>query len=166
MAKKGKKDSNVEVGGRFKKMLPVPINAALKQKKKDRCFDIDLEIETEQEQMEPYRARIRELQDEKRQLHEDVEKSTEDREVSCVEERDYAHREVRVIRIDTREVVERRTMTDEDRQAEIANLPKAGKKPRGLTPAGAIAAARAEKVPPAGDEHGSEDGDNEPAPTN
>lgn len=147
MAKAPKGKGNVEVGNRFKRMLPVPINPKRVQEKRDRCFDIDEEIVVEQEKMEPYKTRVRELQAEKNRLHDDVASSTEDREVACVEERDYSKREVRIIRIDTRAVVESRTMTDADRSPEIPNLDKGAKRPaanKDLTPGAAIAAARAD----------------------
>jgi len=140
---KTKQGGNVEVGERFKRMLPVPINAKRTQEKRDRCFDIDEEIKVEQEKMEPFKTRVRELQAEKGKLHDDVQSQTEDREVACIEERDYARREVRVLRIDTRAIVESRTMTDADRSPELPTLPKGEKRP--LTPGEAIAAARKDK---------------------
>jgi len=141
---KTKQGGNIEVGERFKRMLPVPINAKRTQEKRDRCFDIDEEILVEQEKMEPYKTRVRELQAESRQLHEDVKSQTEEREVPCVEERDYARREIRIMRIDTRSVVEARTMTDADRSPELPTLPKGDKRPP--TPGEAISEAR--KKPP------------------
>lgn len=144
---KTKQGGNVEVGERFKRMLPVPINAKRTQEKRDRCFDIDEEIAVEHEKMEPYKTRVRELYAESSRLHDDVKNQTEEREVSCVEERDYARREVRVLRIDTRAVVESRTMTDSDRSLELPALPKGDKRP--TTPAGAIAEARKEDKPAA-----------------
>lgn len=145
--KKTKQGGNVEVGERFKRMLPVPINAKRAQEKRDRCFDIDEEIIVEQTKMEPFKTRVRELQAEGRKLHEDVKTQTEDREVNCVEERDYSKREVRVLRIDTRQVVESRTMTDADRSPELPVLAKGDKRPAPPPPAEAIAEARKEDKP-------------------
>ena len=142
---KTKQGGNVETGERFKRMLPVPINAKRTQEKRDRCFDIDEEIIVEQEKMEPYKTRVRELQAESRKLHDDVKTQTEEKEVPCVEERDYARREVRIIRIDTRATVESRTMTDADRSPELPILPKGEKRP--ATPGEAIAQARKEPTP-------------------
>lgn len=145
--KKTKQGGNVEVGERFKRMLPVPINTKRAQEKRDRCFDIDEEIIVEQTKMEPFKTRVRELQAEGRKLHEDVKTQTEDREVHCVEERDYSKREVRILRIDTRQIVESRTMTDADRSPELPVLAKADKRPEQPTPASVIAEARKEDKP-------------------
>lgn len=164
-----KTNGNIEVGGRFPRLLPCPIDAAAVQAKKDRNFDIDGEIEAEKLLMEPFKEKIRKLQEEKIKNRKSVETMTEEQMVECVEQRDYGHREVRVVRLDTDAVVEKRTMNDADRSPELPNVPAGEQRPnpdkvipikgkRGqsgeetetipsaggstLTPAAAIAAAR------------------------
>lgn len=129
MAKRGPK--NVERGEKFKRALPCPINPAKADKKAKEIVDVLTEINVQKEKAKPYRDKVKELTLKVESLRHDITSKTEEREVTCVEERDFTHREVRVIRLDTDEVVESRTMTDEDRQEEMEDLAAPGERKPG-----------------------------------
>ncbi len=128
---KGKGPKDVEVGNKFKRMLPCPITPAKADKKAAEIVDVLTEIIIQKEKAKPYHDKVRELTLKVESLRHDIKSKTEDREVACVEERHYKTRVVRVVRIDTREVVEERTMTDDDRQEELADLSPPGERKGG-----------------------------------
>lgn len=129
---KTKAKGNIEVGERFERELPCPINKATADRKRDEVLHVLDDIDEQQAMMKPYRMKIAELHEQKRALREDIHSMTEKRKVKCVEERDYSKREVRVVRLDTRATVESRPMTDDDRQEEIEDLVPAAKRLRGI----------------------------------
>lgn len=125
--KRGPKD--LEVGSKFKRMLPCPITPAAGDKKAREIVEVLTEVIIQKEKAKPFHDKVKELTLKVESLRHDIKNKTEDREVNCVEERDYKHRAVRVRRIDTRAVVEERPMTDEDRQEELGDLAKGAKRP-------------------------------------
>lgn len=121
-----------EVVSRVKRMLPCEIDEKITKKKEKRIVHALTEKKEEQEKMNaeilPRRKRIKELEGEIETLRSQIEKGTEDREVLCEVVKDFAHLKVLVRRRDSGEVVEDRTMTEEDRQEDLLKGSKRGKK--------------------------------------
>jgi len=164
MAKKGPKD--VEYGEKFPRMLPCPITPAAADKKAREIVDVLTEITVQKENARPFTLKARELTLKVESLRHDIKSKTEDREVKCREERHYKTRVVRVVRLDTNAVVEERTMTEDDRQEELADLEQAGERKSpgklipmagGKTPEKAAEKPAEKKAPDKGEEGGSED---------
>lgn len=112
-----------EIVSTVKRMLPVDIDEKVTRKKEHRIAKALTEKKEQQELMNaeilPRRKAIKELESEIETLRSQVIKGTEDREVVCDVIKDFAHMKIVVRRRDTREVVEDRTMTDEDRQEDL-----------------------------------------------
>lgn len=123
-ARAGKKSRQKdEVVSTVKRMLAVPINEKLSLQKEHRITKALTEKKEEQEKMNaeilPRRKKIKELEGEIETLRSQVTKGTEEREVVCEVVKDYVHLKIQVRRRDTREVIEDRTMTAEDRQEDL-----------------------------------------------
>lgn len=126
---KKKGASEIKIGEKFKKELPVKINEKACERKRIRVIKAMTERNVEIEKMKPFRLKAKTLAEEINKLHDEIEASVEDRPVDCQVEYDYQHRAVRTRRLDTNQFVKdlERTMTDEDREEEL-DFPKAGKK--------------------------------------
>lgn len=132
MAKSGA-PKDVEVGAKFKRPLPCPISPAVADKKSREIVDVLTEINVQKEKAKPYKDKIRELTLNVESLRHDIKSKTEEREVTCVEERHYKRRAVVIRRLDLPKtdpasIVEERAMTDEDRSPELPDLGPAGKR--------------------------------------
>lgn len=121
-----------EVVSRVKRMLPCEIDEKITKKKEKRIVHALTAKKNEQEKMNaeilPRRKKIKELEGEIETLRAQIENGTEDREVLCEVVKDFAHMKVLVRRRDTGDVVEDRTMTDEDRQEDLLKGKGRGKK--------------------------------------
>jgi hypothetical protein len=119
-----------EIVSRVKRMLPCAIDEKVTKKKEKRIVHALTEKKDEQEKMNaeilPRRKKIKELEGEIETLRAQIENGTEDREVLCDVVKDFIHHKVLVRRRDTGDVVEDRTMTEEDRQEDL--LKARGKK--------------------------------------
>lgn len=129
---KTKAKGNIEVGERFDRELPCPINKAAADRKRDEVITVLDQIDEQNALMKPFRMKIAELHELKHELRDSIKSMTENRSVKCLEERDYSKRVVRVVRLDTRAVVEDRPMTDNDRQSEMDDLAPPTKRLRGI----------------------------------
>lgn len=78
--------------------------------------DLDAEISKLKDRRKSVNQKIREKDDERLKLSDEVEKGTELRMVTCRVDEDFAHNVVRIVRNDTGETVEERPMTAADRQ--------------------------------------------------
>lgn len=138
MAKKnGARSKNLPPGvpegvATFKRPLPVDLTDEEVQAKgrkaaklQDECEAIESRLKSQgkelRDDLKGKRGALRAL------LH-DVSNGTEDRDVACWEQMDYARGEVRVIRADSGKTVEARTMSPEERQED---LPTVGGRGRG-----------------------------------
>lgn len=120
---KGKKKSNgqIERGGIIKRELACPIDDKIADRKKDRILVCLNERVRLKEEIRPTQVTIKSLGDEVERLRKDIASRSEMREVKCREEFDYAHRVVRVRRLDTDQLVPdlERTMEAEDRMDDL-----------------------------------------------
>ena len=161
---KGKKDEKAEtkredirIGEPVKKDVRVKINVAECALKEAKVVKLEIKVKKIQLQMSPLKQEITKLNKEIDKLVADVDSSTEERTVLVREEFHYKKNLVRVVRADTNELVEERTMTKQETQFDLTQKPggivggKSGKALRlanpVLTTGEAVAAARAEKAP-------------------
>jgi hypothetical protein len=138
MAKKNGRSKNLPPGvpegaNTFKRPLPVALTDEEVQGKgrkaaklQDLCEDIESKLKTAGKEL---RDELKAKRGELRGLLHDVSNGTEDRDVLCWEQMDYARGEVRVIRADDGKTVEGRTMTADERQEKLPMAkPQRGRK--------------------------------------
>lgn len=150
MAKKTKADA-ADLGKPFKKEVLCGISEDVKKTKLERIASAlgekkDVKAEMKLATSE-YRTRINELDKEMETLREQVSEGKELRSVSVAEHKDYRRNVVEIVRADTREIVETREMTADERQQTFPEPPRGKAKKgnlRALPPAEAIASARGE----------------------
>lgn len=121
-------DSQVESSGEFERLCPVPIDGTLSKKKYDRIVEALGEVKDKKANLaeisKEKRDAISEIVDEIEVLRKQIGDGTEDRLVRCISQKDFRANKVRVIRTDTREVVEEREMTADDRQETMPGTAK------------------------------------------
>lgn len=126
--KAAKPDENREVSGEFERLCPVPIDSVLSKKKYDRIVEALGEVHDKKAELADIarerRAAIKEIEEEIEVLRKQIGDGTEDRLVRCISEKDFRANKVRVIRTDTRQVVEEREMTADDRQETMPGVNK------------------------------------------
>ena len=147
MAKAKKVDG--DLGKPFKKEVHVGLSKDAKDEKLDRIAKAlgerkDVKAEAKLATSD-HRTRINELDKEIETLREQVATGKELRSVSVAEFKDYRKNVVSIVRVDTREVVETREMTADERQETFPEVPRGAKKgQKRLGPAAEIGEARAE----------------------
>lgn len=128
------KQTDGSVGKPFKKEVLVGLSKEAKDKKLERIAEAlgeKKQVKAEAKlATSDHRTRINELDKEMETLREQVATSKELRSVSVVEHKDYRRNVVEIARADTREVVETREMTVEERQQTFPDAPR-GAKARG-----------------------------------
>lgn len=152
MAKNGAKDKTESP--KFKKAVPVKLKAGEKESKNDRIVEALGERKEVKAEMKlatsQHRTRINELDKEIETLREQINGGQELREVDCVNVKDFRNNVVKTLRVDTRETIETREMTSDERQETFPALPTGEEKKRGrgrprkTGPAEEIAEAREE----------------------
>jgi uncharacterized coiled-coil DUF342 family protein len=127
------------MGKPFKKDVLVGLSKDVKEKKLERIAEALGEVkETKGEMklaMSEHRTKIRDLEKEVEALREQVATGKELRSVSVAEVKDYRANVVSIVRVDTKEVVETRAMTTDERQETFPEVPRGGrgkKAPRAL----------------------------------
>ena len=161
-AKKGKEDESPP----FKKAVPVDLAEADIKKKEKRIVKALTAVKETRADMKlatsEHRSAIRDLEKEIDTLREQIEEGAETKEVLCVNVMDYRNNVVKTLRKDTRQIVETREMTAEERQQTFPELPTGAAKKKGrgakpLPPGRAIAAARGAGDDDEVSEHGGGD---------
>lgn len=117
-----KRDGDIRVSGKFKKAVPCPLNEEEVHEKEQRIRKNLTKIVNLKEDMKPFVDKIKALNEENGQLRIDAENATEEREVYVVNEFHFKKKKVIVKRFDTGEEVEKRDMTEEERQEEFSDL--------------------------------------------
>jgi hypothetical protein len=128
---KKKDKDDPKISGRFKRPAMCSIGDREKEKKRERVIEALTEINLQNEQMEPFKAKVKELKMEVERLRGEVKTGREEREVTCVNEFYFKQNLVKVRRVDNREIVEERPMTDEDRQEHLPSVPAPDPRPTG-----------------------------------
>lgn len=129
-ARAGKKaaDPERETSTEFERELPVKITGALIEAKRDRIVVALGEIHDLEQQLREMgsdkRAAIKEKKGEVEALRKQIGDGMEERPVKCIREMDFRANRVKVVRTDTRAIVEDRVMTAEDRQTMMPGVPK------------------------------------------
>lgn len=105
-------------GDTFKKALPVKIDEKMAHKKESEIRALLTENVLLKEKAKPFNDKRKLNSERVEELREEVESLTEEREVKCHLEYDFARREVHTRRLDTNTIVKElsRTMQDSDRQ--------------------------------------------------
>ncbi len=112
------------VGKKYKKTVQVDLTDDEIAKKEKRVVVLENKVEKAKEKMKPFKQEVKELRDEIGVLCHDVDAGTEDREVYVYDEFVFSKNEVLVKRTDDDKLVEKRTMTAEEREEEL-DLPDA-----------------------------------------
>lgn len=144
---KDKKATKIEGAGKpYKKDVPCGLSDDAKKGKLERIAEALGDKKEVKAAMKlatsEHRTRINELDKEMEVLREQVATGKELRSVSVVERKDYRKNLVEILRVDTRDVVETREMTTEERQETFPEVPRGKKGQRALPPGEALAAAR------------------------
>lgn len=132
---RGKKtaDPERETSTEFERVLPVRISGAIIESKRDRVIVALGEVHDLEQQLREMgadkRASIKEKKGEVEALRKQIGDGMEDRPVRCIREMDFRANKVKVIRTDTRAIVEDRLMTAEDRQTMMPGATKSIPKP-------------------------------------
>jgi hypothetical protein len=146
MAKKTKAAPG-ELGKPYKKEVLCGISEDVKKTKQDRITEALGDVKKTKGEMKEatsgHRKAIRELENEIENLRTQVTSGKELRAVSVAEHKDFRRNLVEIVRVDTREVVDTREMTIDERQETFPDAPR-GRKQRALSPGDALATARAE----------------------
>src|SRR4051812_37003184 len=131
MAKKTKANPE-DLGKPFKKEVLCGISGDAKAAKQDRITEALGEIKKTKGEMKEatsgHRKTIRELENEVENLRTQVTSGKELRAVSVAEHKDYRRNLVEIVRVDTREVVETREMTMDERQQTFETSPPSKEK--------------------------------------
>lgn len=112
-------DAKIRKSRKYKRKLPVPIDPkaiAAKERKIRKNLSEIMSIEAK---LKPDKDRQRNLRDENKQLTKDADAGSEEKDVDCISEFNDDSNETTVIRLDTNEVVETRTMTADEMQVEL-----------------------------------------------
>lgn len=144
MAKK-EKDGDIRVSGKFKKPVKVAITEEEIHEKEAKIRKNLTKIVNLEEDMKPFKDKIKTLKDENGQLRLACEEGKEEREMQVVNEFHFRKRKVIVKLFDTGEEVERRDMTEEERQEEFSDLLSGGAREPG---AGGEGEGGGEEEPP------------------
>jgi hypothetical protein len=150
--KKAKAGGNVVLGPVIKKKVRVPINAAVYSKKESELAQLEVEVRKINRKIEPDKDQIRLHRQAITELTEDIENNTEEREMSVREEYHFNTNEIRVLRVDGGAVLEKRTMTAEERKRQtdvedvVKDRPRDAEDEPAATPSEAMAAARGEDL--------------------
>ena len=115
MAKKSSSE-DIETSKRFKKEVKVKITADEVTEKDHQIRKNLTKVANLEEDMRPLKEKIAKLLKDNKQLRLDCETETEDKTMYVVNEFHFKRNEVLVKRDDNGEVVEKRTMTDEEKQ--------------------------------------------------
>lgn len=116
MAKRGSNTDDVETSKRFKKEVKVKITADEVTEKDHQIRKNLTKVANLEEDMRPLKEKIAKLLKDNKQLRLDCETETEDKTMYVVNEFHFKRNEVVVKRDDNGDVVEKRTMTDEEKQ--------------------------------------------------
>jgi hypothetical protein len=125
---------NVPEGPRFTRKLPVKLSPNEVAARASRAVEALTEIGEKKKELltetAPIRDSIKALVAEVELCRKQAHERQEERDVPCVENKDYTAGEVWIIRIDTREEVPetRRTMTADERQEVFPNVKGGGRK--------------------------------------
>lgn len=126
-SRKGASRDAPVVRAKYTKRLPVECNDAEKAKLANELSKVTLELEVieneKAEELRAFRERSSGLKDRQRELARCVKDTTKMQDVRCEERFDVGTNTIRVVRLDTLEVVEERAATADDRQEA---LPYAG----------------------------------------
>lgn len=114
MAKRGTED--IEISKRFKKEVKVKITADEVTEKDHQIRKNLTKVANLEEDMRPLKEKIAKLLKDNKQLRLDCETETEDKTMYVVNEFHFKRNEVVVKRDDNGDVVEKRTMTEEEKQ--------------------------------------------------
>lgn len=132
---RGKKNGTVQIPAgahTFNRELPCDLSPEESQQKGAKAAKIEQEADDLQAEiassLKEKRADLKAKRGAVRQLLKEIAAGTEDRTVRCYEEKDFRNNEVKVIRADTGEVVERRGMDPVERQEELPTAPKRGRR--------------------------------------
>ncbi len=124
------------IGERFQKEIKVKVKKSDQELKKDELVNVDREIQRVANEkagdMADYNQELKLLRERQRKLLDVIKDGEETIEIECVEEADERRLEVKIIRCDTGEVIDRRPMTADERQvglSEVAEKKKRGRKP-------------------------------------
>lgn len=121
------------IGERFQKEIKVKVKKSDQELKKDELVNVDREIQRVANEkagdMAEYNQELKVLRERQRKLLDVIKDGEETIEVECVEEADERRLEVKIIRCDTGEVIDRRPMTADERQVGLSEVTE--KKKRG-----------------------------------
>lgn len=127
------KAGKVETSDPFERDLECKLKPAELQAKKDRALEALNEADEKKAELDklslPLRNSIKALKKEANKLRAEAKKGTEVRKVKCVTRKNLSTNRFQMIRQDTREVIEDRTLTREEAQAamEYPPVPARGK---------------------------------------
>lgn len=136
--KSKKKKANDPIhGDTFKKLLQVKIDEKMAHKKESEIRALLTENVALKEKAKPFNDKRKLNSERVEELREEVESLTEEQEVKCRLEYDFARREVHTRRLDTNVIVKElsRTMTGEDRQETLLSNQKTAKARKAKNPA-------------------------------
>lgn len=126
--KKKGADPEKDTSSEFERNLPVKISGPLIEAKRDRIVVALGEIHDLEQQLREMgsdkRTSIKEKKGEVEALRKQIGDGMEERPVKCIREMDFRANRVKVVRTDTRAIVEDRTMTAEDRQTVMPDAAK------------------------------------------
>lgn len=115
------------LGEPFRKEIKVKVKKSEQETKKDELVQVDRQIRERAEEkasaMAEFNDDLKKLRERQRKLLDVIKDGEETVEVECVEEADERRMEVKTIRKDTGEVIDRRPMTADERQLGLAEVP-------------------------------------------
>jgi chromosome segregation ATPase len=116
---KGKRSGNVELGPIVVRKIRVPINESVYKRKESELAQLEVVIAKKKRSIMPTQNEIRGLRKQVAGLTADIENNTEERDEKVREEFHFNTNELRILRASDNKLIEKRTMTAEERKRNL-----------------------------------------------